>query len=301
MAGHESAKAIYYALFANLGIAIAKGVAAFITRSGSMLAETIHSLADCTNQILLLVGMKRALIPADQNHPLGHGKDVYFWSFIVAMLLFSVGGLFSVYEGVHKLSSHEPLNQAWIALTVLGVSIILELSSLYGALSEIKKIRGDKPFMRWLKTTRSSELVVVLGEDIAAVLGLIVAFVFVVLAHVTHNPVFDAAGSIVIGVILLLVSFFLILRMKDLLLGKSADPDIQEAIRRHIAGDPQIQDVLNIITVQMGPYIMLAGKLKLKAGLDATGACAAINSLEAALKQRFPEIKWSFIEPDIAA
>jgi cation diffusion facilitator family transporter len=300
MAGHESAKAIYYALFANLGIAIAKGVAAFITRSGSMLAETIHSLADCTNQILLLLGMKRAMIPADENHPLGHGKDVYFWSFIVAMLLFSVGGLFSVYEGIHKLHLHEPVNQAWIALTVLGISILLELSSLFGALSEVRKIRGTKSFMDWLRTTRSSELVVVLGEDIAAVMGLVVAFAFVVLAHVLQNPVYDAMGSIVIGVILLMVSFFLIIRMKDLLLGKSADPDIQEAIRKHIDEDSNIKDVLNIITVQMGPYIMLAGKIRMNKDLGIEEACRAINALETSLKQRFPEIRWSFIEPDLA-
>ncbi len=300
MAGHESAKAIYYALFANLGIAIAKGVAAFITRSGSMLAETIHSLADCTNQILLLFGMKRAMIPADDNHPLGHGKDVYFWSFIVAMLLFSVGGLFSVYEGIHKLHAHEPVNQAWIALVVLGISILLELSSLFGALTEIKKIRGEKTFMQWLKTTRSSELVVVLGEDIAAVLGLVVAFVFVILAHVLQNPVYDALGSIVIGVILLLVSVFLIIRMKDLLIGKSADPDIAAAIKKHIMTSPHIDSVLNVITLQIGPYIMVAGKLKMAKELDITSACQAINDLEQNLKTSFPEIKWSFMEPDIA-
>lgn len=299
MAGHESTKAIYYALFANLGIAIAKGVAAFITRSGSMLAETIHSLADCTNQVLLLFGMKRAMIPADENHPLGHGKDVYFWSFIVAMLLFSVGGLFSVYEGVHKLHVHEPVNQAWIALVVLGISILLELSSLFGALTEIKKIRGEKTFMQWLKTTRSSELVVVLGEDIAAVLGLVVAFVFVILAHVLQNPVYDAMGSIVIGVILLLVSVFLIIRMKDLLIGKSADPDIEAAIKNIIMANAHIDGVLNVITVQIGPYIMLAGKVKLKKELNITEACQAINGLEKDLKKRFPEIKWSFMEPDI--
>lgn len=147
MAGHESTKAIYYALAANLGIAVSKGVAAAITMSGSMLAETIHSLADCVNQVLLLFGMKRSKIPPDELHPLGHGKDAYFWSFIVAMLLFSVGGLFSVYEGVHKLHVHENLQKVWIALTVLGISIILEGFSLFGALTEVKKIRQDKPFL----------------------------------------------------------------------------------------------------------------------------------------------------------
>jgi cation diffusion facilitator family transporter len=299
MSGHDSAKAIYYALFANLGIAISKGVAAFITGSGSMLAETIHSFADCTNQLLLLLGMKRAQVPPDKNHPLGHGKDIYFFSFIVAMLLFSVGGMFSIYEGIHKLHLNEPVNQVWIALTVLGISIVLEMSSLFGAMKEIGKIKGEKRFGEWLKTTRSSELIVVLGEDIAAVLGLVVAFVFVILSHFLQKPIFDALGSIVIGVILVLVSIFLIIRMKDLLLGKSADPDIQDAIKKHMAKDSRLEEVLNVITIQFGPYIMLAGKIKMKKDMDITEACVAINTLEVSLKKQFPEIKWSFMEPDI--
>ena len=299
MAGHESKKAIYYALAANFGIAVAKGIAAFITLSGSMLAETIHSIADCINQVLLLVGMKRAQLPPDENHPLGYGKDAYFWSFVVAMMLFSVGGLFSIYEGVHKLHVHEPINQAWIALTVLGVSIILEMSSLLGALSQVKIIRKDKSFLSWLKTTRSAELVVVLGEDLAAVLGLIIAFVFVLLAHMLQMPIFDAIGSICIGVILLIVSFFLIIRMKALLIGKSADPEVQAVINDQIASDPNIEEVLHSITIQVGPYIMLAAKIRMKAGLDINNACKAINEMEAKLKEVVPDVRWSFIEPDI--
>ncbi len=300
MAGHESKKAIYYALAANFGIAVAKGIAAFITLSGSMLAETIHSLADCINQVLLLVGMKRAQIPPDDNHPLGYGKDAYFWSFIVAMMLFSVGGLFSIYEGVHKLHSTEPIKQAWIALVVLGFSIILESMSLFGALGQIKIIRKEKSFLNWLKTTRSAELVVVLGEDIAAVLGLIIAFVFVLLAHLLEQPVFDAAGSICIGVILLIVSFFLIIRMKALLIGKSADPEIQAIIDSQISSDTNIEKVFNTITIQVGPYIMLAAKVKIKKGLDIESACKAINKMEQSLKKVVPDLKWSFIEPDIS-
>ena len=299
MAGHESKKAIYYALAANFGIAVAKGIAAFITLSGSMLAETIHSIADCINQVLLLVGMKRAQLPPDENHPLGYGKDAYFWSFVVAMMLFSVGGLFSIYEGVHKLHVHEPINQAWIALTVLGVSIILEMSSLLGALSQVKIIRKEKSFLSWLKTTRSAELVVVLGEDLAAVLGLIIAFIFVLLAHMLQMPIFDAIGSICIGVILLIVSFFLIIRMKALLIGKSADPEVQAVINDQIASDPSIEEVLHSITIQVGPYIMLAAKIRMKAGLDIDNACKAINEMEAKLKEVVPDVRWSFIEPDI--
>lgn len=299
MAGLESKKAIYYALGANFGIAVAKGIAAFITLSGSMLAETIHSLADCVNQVLLLVGMKRAQIPPDENHPLGYGKDAYFWSFIVAMMLFSVGGLFSIYEGIHKLHATEPIKQAWIALTVLGFSILLESFSLVGALGQIKLIRKEKSFLSWLKTTRNAELVVVLGEDIAAVLGLVIAFVFVLLAHLLQQPVFDAIGSICIGVILLIVSLFLIVRMKALLIGKSADPEIQTIIDEQIASSASIEKVLNTITIQVGPYIMLSAKIKLKSGMDIESACKAINDMEQKLKKAVPDIKWSFIEPDI--
>lgn len=301
MAGHESTKAIYYALLANFGIAVSKGIAALITMSGSMLAETIHSLADCTNQLLLLFGMKKSQLPADKEHPLGYGKSVYFWSFIVAMLLFSVGGLFSIYEGVHKLDSPEPVQKVWLALSVLGVSIVLESFSLIGALNEIKKIRKEKSFPAWLKSTRNSELIVVLGEDIAAVSGLLVAFVFVWLSHLLENPVYDAIGSICIGVILLFVSVFLIIRMKALLIGKSADPEIEDAIRRHMSSEALITDVYNIITIQVGPYVMLAAKIKVQSGMDVDSACEVINRMEKSLKAAVPDIKWSFMEPDIFA
>ncbi len=299
MSGKESTtKAIFYALGANSGIAVAKGIAAFITMSGSMLAETIHSLADCANQLLLLLGMKQSEKEPDEMHPLGYGKVVYFWSFIVAMMLFSIGGLFSIYEGFHKLNSDEPIQKVWLALVVLGLSVILEMGSLLGALKEIKKIRKDKSFFEWLKITRSSELVVVLGEDIAAVLGLIIAFVFVLLSHLLSMPVLDALGSIFIGVILIIVSFFLITRMKSLLIGRSADPDIQELISKTIDSDPDIIKVYNILTIQTGPYIMLAGKIKLRGDIDISKGCEIINRMERDLKNNFPEIKWSFIEPD---
>ncbi|MBU1168972.1 MAG: cation diffusion facilitator family transporter [Proteobacteria bacterium] len=299
MSGHDSAKAVYYALAANFGIAIAKSIAALMTRSGSMLAEAIHSFADCSNQLLLLFGMKRAQRPPDKNHPLGYGNELYFWSFIVAVLLFSIGGLFSIYEGIHKLQVHEPIQKVWLAIGVLGFSIVLESFSLLGALTEINKIRKGKGFFAWLKHTRSSELIVVLGEDIAAILGLVTAFIFVILSHVLNNPVYDAMGSICIGAILLIVSLFLIIRMRDLLIGKSADPDIQKAILNHIESDPLIEDIFNIITIQIGPYVMLAGKIKIKGKVDIHTACQTINRMESSLKKQLPQIRWSFIEPDI--
>jgi len=296
---NSSIKAILYALAANFGIAIAKGIAAFITGSGSMLAETIHSIADCMNQLLLLIGLKRSKrLPTDE-HPLGYGKVTYFWSFIVAMLLFSIGGLFSIYEGLHKLQSTEQINSVWIALVVLGVSIILESLSLTGAIKEINKLRKDESFSRWLKETRNSELIVVLGEDIAAVMGLCLAFIFVSLSVVLHNPVYDAIGSIIIGVILIIISIFLIIRMKTLLIGKSADPDIVLSINDIIKKNSNINEVYNLITMQFGPYIMLSGKIRLKSNLTIEEACLVINAIEQAVKMGHPEIKWTFIEPDV--
>lgn len=299
MAGQESTKAILYALGANFGIFVAKGIAAIITLSGSMLAETIHSLADCVNQLLLLFGMKYAKRPPDENHPLGYGKAIYFWSFIVAMLLFSVGGLFSIYEGYHKLHSHEPVQKVWLALTVLGVSIILEMFSLMGCLKEIKKIRKETSFKDWISTTRSSELVVVLGEDIAAILGLILAFIFVLFSHLFNQPVFDAIGSILIGIILLIVSVLLIIRMQTLLIGQSASPAICKMIKNEIASEGDIRKVYNIITIQIGPYIMLAGKIKVNSSMDINAACEVINRVEKNIKEKIPEIMWCFMEPDI--
>jgi len=296
----SSAKAILYAFTANLGIALAKLAASIYTHSGSMMAEAIHSFADCGNQVLLYLGLRQAQKPPDAKHPLGYGKVTYFWSFIVALLLFSMGGLFSMYEGWHKLHAPEELHQAWIALAVLGASILLEFGSLVGCLREIKKLRKDKPLRRWVKTTRNAELVVVLGEDLAALLGLALAFVFVSLAVLTGNPLFDAAGSIVIGVILVCVSIFIANRIKGLLVGKSAEDDLVEELRAEVAGDPDIQTLLNAITLQMGPDVMLALKVKMRPGLSLEEAVASINALEKRIKTKFPAVAWCFVEPDVA-
>ncbi len=296
---HDStARAILYAFLANFGIAIAKSWAAWLTGSGSMLAEAIHSYADTGNQVLLYLGLRQSQKPADEEHPLGYGKLSYFWSFIVAVLLFSMGGLFSIYEGVHKLQHPEPLTYVWVAILVLSVAVLLEASSLFGALTEIRKVRGDRPFREWLKHTRNSELVVVLGEDIGAQLGLIVALGFLVAAKMTGNPYYDALGSICIGVILIVISVFVGLRVKSLLVGRSADPDIQEAIDAIIKSQAGIVSVFKTITLQFGPDTMLAAKIKLRDGLSIEEAVASINALERELKNRIPKLRWCFIEPD---
>jgi len=288
-----------FAFVANLGIAITKTWAAFFTGSGSMLAEAIHSYADSGNQVLLFIGLKQAQRPPDRDHPLGYGKLSYFWSFIVALMLFSIGGLFSIYEGFHKLENSEPLNQVWVAIVVLIISMVLEAAALFGVLREIRRLRGAKSLRAWLKVTRNAELVVVLGEDTAALTGLTIALVFLGLAAVTGDPVYDAIGSICIGVVLVLVSIFIAWRIRSLIIGKSAEPELVAEINQLIQADPVIESVFNIITIQLGPQVMLAVKIRLRSGVPVEEAVININALERRLKQNHPEIGWCFVEPDL--
>ncbi len=295
----STARAILYAFIANSGIALAKTWAAWLTGSGSMLAEAIHSYADAGNQVLLFLGLRQSTRPPDHEHPLGYGKLSYFWSFIVAVLLFSMGGLFSIYEGFHKLQHPEPLTQVWVAQLVLVFAIVLEGFSLLGCIREIGKIRLGRSFKAWLKHTRNSELVVVLGEDIAALLGLFIALCFLSLASLTDNTMYDAFGSISIGVVLLVVSVFVAHRVRSLLVGRSADPMIQEAINNVISQEPDIEKVFNTITMQFCPDTMLAAKIKLRSGMDIDAAVDSINALERRLKAEIPNLAWCFIEPDV--
>jgi len=299
MADHGSSnKAILYALLANFGIAVSKLAAALHTASGSMLAEAIHSFSDCANQVLLFVGIRQSKREANREHPLGYGKVTYFWSFVVALLLFSLGGLFSMYEGWHKFRHPEPVSGLGVALAVLAISILLEAGSLAGCLKEIAHLRGARSFGYWLKNTRNAELVVVLGEDVAALIGLALAFGFVGLTALTGNPQFDALGSISIGVVLVAVAVFIAIRIKGLIVGKSAEEDVEEAIREEIRLTPGIERLFRAITMQFGPQLMLAAKVQMKPGLSIEEAVLRINELESRIHQRFPEIAWCFIEPD---
>ncbi len=249
--------------------------------------------------MLLYLGLKQSQKPPDEEHPLGYGKLSYFWSFIVAILLFSMGGLFSIYEGYHKLTHPEPLSQVWIAIIVLVLAILLEAGSLIGCLREIRKVRAGRPFRDWLKHTRNSELVVVLGEDIGAQVGLVLALVFLLMAWSTGNPVYDAMGSICIGVVLLVISAFVGWRVRSLLVGRSADPEVQAAIDAILREDPDIIGIFNTITIQFGPNTMLAVKVRMDPGLTINEAVARINDLERNLKARIPNVKWCFVEPDV--
>lgn len=294
-----SVKSIIFALSANLGIAVTKTVAAVLTGSGAMLAESIHSFADCGNQGLLFLGLKTSKRKADSEHPLGYGKEIYFWSFIVALMLFSMGGLFSIYEGIHKLHTNEEVSNPYIAIAVLAVSMVLEGASLMGCVREVNKIRGTQNFLSWMKHTRQSELVVVLGEDIAALLGLAFALIAVVLAMVTGNPLWDSVGSIGIGVLLVLVSLFVATRVKGLLIGQSADEKVRAEILHFLEARPEIDGVFNIITLQLGAQIMVAAKARMAASDTVEQMVKNINLCEKELKKAFPAVKWVFFEPDI--
>src|SRR5438105_1744294 len=238
-----STRAIFYALGANLGIAFAKFGAAFFTGSGAMLAEAIHSLADCINQVFLLIGMRESRKPPNDAHPMGYGRVVYFWAMMVALLLFFLGGALSVMEGVNRMRHPEPISNGLVAMVVLGISVLLEAFSLYGAMREIRKIARGASFVRWFRETRQSELMVVAGEDIAALAGLAFAFVAVVLTVLTDNPLWDAVGSIAVGILLMTVAMFVIREVKAMITGESAPPETHAAIKAHIEARPEVECV----------------------------------------------------------
>ncbi len=296
---NSSVKSILFALLANLGIAITKTVAAVITGSGAMLAESIHSFADCGNQGLLFLGLNAAKKKPNPDHPLGYGKAIFFWSFIVALILFSMGGLFSVYEGIHKLGSNEDLKSPYIAIAVLSVSFLLEGASLWGCITQINKIKHGESLWKWFKNSRQSELVVVMGEDVAALLGLAFALCSVILSMITGNPLFDAIGSIGIGVLLIVISIFLAVKIKGLLIGQSVDIHVREEITCFLENRPEIDSVLNLITLQLGSQIMVAVKAKMAEVETVDELIRNINRCEAELRKQNHSIQWIFFEPDI--
>ncbi|MEI5998325.1 cation transporter [Paraburkholderia bengalensis] len=295
----ESPKAIFYALAANLGIAVCKFAAAAFTGSGAMFAEAIHSTADCGNQVLLLFGLRQARRPASPLHPLGAGRAIYFYSLIVALLLFFVGGAFSVYEGAHRLIAHEPLSHAYIALGVLGISVVLETFSLMGAIREIRKTNAGKSMWRWFRETRESELLVVTGEDVAALLGLAIAFIAVLLTMITGNPVFDAWGSIGVGVLLMVIAFLVAREVKSMIIGESASPEVRRAIEAHLRTRQEIRSIINLITLQWGRHVVVAVQAEMIDYESGRAMVDAINIVEADLQETFPQVRWVFFEPDV--
>jgi len=298
MSQASTLRAVLYALGANSGILIAKAVAAAVTGSSAMLAEAIHSAADCGNQVLLLFGMKDARRAPDAKHPLGYGRAVYFWALLVAVLLFTLGGMFSIYEGWHKLHQTEPISNAGVAIGVLLIAIVLEAFSLAGCVREIRKVSGTRTLWQFFRSSRNSELIVVLGEDVAALVGLAFALIAVVVAFVSGNPVYDAIGSMAVGVLLVVVAVLLSVEIKAMITGESAEAETEIAIRAFLKARPEVAEVYSLLTLQLGEGIMLAVKARMAESASAGALVDAINRVEADLRTAFPAVQWCFFEPD---
>ncbi len=298
-AAKASIRSIFFALFANLSIAVAKGAAAFWTGSGAMLAEAIHSVADSCNQLLLLFGIRQSKRPPDATYPLGYGKNVYFWSFLVAVILFSLGGMFSLYEGVHKLTNPKPLTSPMIALAVLIFAVAAESISLWGCMHAVNRERRGRRLARWFRESRSSELLVVFGEDVTALVGLAIALLAVLATALTANPVYDAIGTILIGLLLIVIAVLLAIEVKALLIGQSVEPHLLAQMREFLEQREEVARVFNLLTMQMGPDAMIAVKAQMRPTGSEADLIAAINRVEREFRLAFPTTAWLFFEPDV--
>jgi cation diffusion facilitator family transporter len=296
-----SRKAIVAAFFANLGIAIAKFVGFLITASAGLLAEAAHSLADTGNQGLLLLGGKRARRPADRAHAFGYGRERYFWAFVVALVLFSMGGLFAIYEGISKLRDPHEVENLFVAIGILVFAIGLETFSLRTAYREASHHKpADMSWWTWIRTSKQPELPVVLLEDIGAEIGLFFALAGVLLARATGDPRWDAAGSLAIGVLLVVIAITLAIETKGLLIGESASEADQAAIGTSLAAAPAVTRVINVQTQHIGPEeLLVAAKVEFERDLSVEELATAINGAEAALRAAVPTAHLVFIEPDI--
>jgi len=294
-------KAVVAALLANTGIAVTKFAAWALTQSASMLAEAIHSLADAGNQALLLLGAQRAKREADELHQFGFGRERYVYSFIVAIVLFSVGGLFALYEGYHKVHDPHGIDDwQWVPVAVLVAAIIMESFSFRTAIVEANKVRGRVSWPRFIRNARSPELPVILLEDFAALTGLVLALIGVVLTLATGNGVFDGLGSMAIGALLVCVAIFLAIEMKSLLLGESATREAQQKIVAAIESVPGVQRLIHIKTLHLGPEeILVAAKIGVAPTTDAAVVAEAIDAAERAIRAAEPMAVHIYLEPDI--
>jgi cation diffusion facilitator family transporter len=296
-----SKKAIYAAFFANFGIAISKFVGAFITGSAGMLAEAVHSLADTGNQALLLLGAKQSKRQPTAQFQFGFGAERYFWSFVVALVLFMLGGVFALYEGVHKFRHPQETSSFALAFIILGVAIVLESISLRTAVKEANKLKPAKiSWFRYIKTTKQPELPVVLLEDFGAETGLFLALGGLLLARYTGDPRWDAVGSIAIGLLLIAIAIVLASEMKHLLIGESVDPVLQQEFRTQIESDPQIKEIIHMKTLHIGPDdVLVAAKIDVDPSLSISELARAIDAAEVRIRSVTPFNVIIHIEPDI--
>ncbi|HXD61768.1 MAG TPA: cation diffusion facilitator family transporter [Lacisediminihabitans sp.] len=293
-------KAIVAALLANLGIAITKFLAWFFSGSASMLAEGVHSLADTGNQLLLLRGGRAARKAADKEHPFGYGRERYVYAFVVSIILFSVGGVFSVYEGVEKLQHPHELENAWLPVLVLLIAMVLEGFSLRTAVKESNHSRGKQSWLQFIRHAKAPELPVVLLEDVAALTGLVFAFLGVGLSVITGNTVFDAIGTLFIGALLVLVAVILGVETKSLLVGEGASSADVVLIRDAINAEESVEALIHMRTLYLGPDELLVGaKVAFASKKKLADVATAINSLEARIREAVPIARVIFIEPDV--
>jgi cation diffusion facilitator family transporter len=301
MAASGGTKAVLAALAANLGIAITKFVAYALTGSSSMLAEGVHSVADSGNQALLLVGGRRAKRQASPSHQFGYGRARYLYAFIVAIVLFTLGGCFALYEAWHKFSDPHPIEGRWwwVPLAVLGAAIVMEGLSFRTAVTEANHVRGKKSFTTFIKESRAPELPVILLEDLGALIGLVLALFGVSMTLITGDGRWDAIGSAAIGVLLVVIAIFLAKEMSLMLLGESADPEHQKAIERAIPGDG-IVSVIHLRTLHLGPdEVLVAAKVEVERVDDAAHVSRAIDAAEIRIRESIPLQAQIYLEPDL--
>ncbi len=298
--GGHGTKAVIAALLANAGIAVAKFVGFVITGSASMLAESIHSVADSGNQGLLLLGGRRARRQADESHPFGYGRERYFWAFVVALVLFSLGGAFAIFEGVEKIRHPHEVESPAVAIGILLFAIVLETYSFRTAIVEANKIRGDATWWQFIRRSKNPELPVVLLEDFGAEVGLLIALAAVSATLAFDDPVYDGIGTLSIGILLTGIAIVLAVEMKSLLLGETASPDVQVAIRSAIDDEPAVNRLIHLRTQHLGPDELLIGaKVSFVDGLSVGELAQAVNRVEANVRRHVPEARVMYIEPDV--
>ncbi|AIJ25895.1 cation diffusion facilitator family transporter [Amycolatopsis methanolica] len=299
MSASGGTKAILAALTANAGIAVAKFAGFLITGSSSMLAESVHSVADTSNQGLLLLGQRQARRRATREHPFGFGRERYFWSFVVALMLFTLGSVFALYEGIHKIEHPEPLTSPLVAVGILVVAIGLETYSFVTAIGESRKIKGDATWWQFIRQSRTPELPVVLLEDTGALLGLVFALIGVGLSEVTGEPVWDGIGTVMIGVLLGIIAIILIVEMKSLLIGEGATDRELDSICAALTGG-RVDRVIHIRTQYLGPdELLVAAKLALAPRLELSEVAGEIDAAEARVRERVPSARLIYLEPDL--
>lgn len=297
MASGSSKKVIYAALLGNAAIAVTKFWASFYTGSSAMLSEAIHSLVDTGNQVLLLYGLKQAQKPADKSHPFGYGREVYFWSFVVAIIIFAVGSGVSIYEGIHKLSNPEPVTDPLINFIVLGLACVFEAVVLAIAVKEFNKVRGKLSFIQAVRISKDPALFTVLFEDIAAMSGLIVALIALIIAEYAGLVWMDGVASILIGAILAITAMLLAYETKALLIGESATPELNKGVRAIIDKSKAVKLINELRTMHMGPNdVLLAVSLDFVDGQKVATVENAITDIERQIRKKFPDVKHMYIE-----